>query len=594
MPSIDPDKNPIRQILEDSADSIFPESDRDVFQSIASYHGVPYFAKNKCECWEGYKRVPGTKPCAPGSCEKCDEGRKSASKLVVADLNNDEEDELLAAFEKETPLTPGAAIDKPELEGHGKLPGSGSENLRKDQLSQGFQVTPLGDDPGTYHVGPAIAPGTTGETERMGGERFVYDNPNFSADGSRAAMRIDNKDVNFTLSGGRLKSVTSVDGITPDQADNLSDEQIAALAILAHRGEASGIGIGSFNSIVNARAADPAFKESLDIAVKRGPAASRSVTVHDETKADAGPRNREEEMALLGDNPEEAFMRREFEIERKRNLQSLAEDPEGDVSDDLRSFAEESYEQWKERVDRVKEQLSNGERPEDQQDRQAFQMYLNLLREFKGIPVEGGGETGSRPAVPEARGVSAASKDKKDTPSPKAAEAVFQALDDGDHEAAHELMGHTDCPMECTTQNEGVCKHGYMSAGRTRVIFLDKDLRRASVRVADFWDTIKTPLENAFSLTPGGQAVQGLGNLVGINQPFTDAMEVGAQGIKGISDSLDFLQDSPEDLGEWNPATKQFQQDQQHQQELNELAEQNRKEQEQRDQINQSLRFPNQ
>ena len=24
----------------------------------------------KCNCWDGYKRVPGTKPCAPGSCTK--------------------------------------------------------------------------------------------------------------------------------------------------------------------------------------------------------------------------------------------------------------------------------------------------------------------------------------------------------------------------------------------------------------------------------------------------------------------------------------------------------------------------------------------
>ena len=23
-----------------------------------------------CNCWDGYKRVPGTKPCAPGSCTK--------------------------------------------------------------------------------------------------------------------------------------------------------------------------------------------------------------------------------------------------------------------------------------------------------------------------------------------------------------------------------------------------------------------------------------------------------------------------------------------------------------------------------------------
>ena len=24
----------------------------------------------KCTCWEGHSRVPGTKPCAPGSCKK--------------------------------------------------------------------------------------------------------------------------------------------------------------------------------------------------------------------------------------------------------------------------------------------------------------------------------------------------------------------------------------------------------------------------------------------------------------------------------------------------------------------------------------------
>lgn len=23
-----------------------------------------------CTCWAGYERVPGTKPCAPGSCQK--------------------------------------------------------------------------------------------------------------------------------------------------------------------------------------------------------------------------------------------------------------------------------------------------------------------------------------------------------------------------------------------------------------------------------------------------------------------------------------------------------------------------------------------
>jgi hypothetical protein len=31
----------------------------------------------KCSCWKGYERVPGTTPCAPGSCRKCDHMRKT-------------------------------------------------------------------------------------------------------------------------------------------------------------------------------------------------------------------------------------------------------------------------------------------------------------------------------------------------------------------------------------------------------------------------------------------------------------------------------------------------------------------------------------
>jgi len=27
-------------------------------------------AKKSCSCWKGHSRVPGTKPCAPGSCKK--------------------------------------------------------------------------------------------------------------------------------------------------------------------------------------------------------------------------------------------------------------------------------------------------------------------------------------------------------------------------------------------------------------------------------------------------------------------------------------------------------------------------------------------
>lgn len=35
-----------------------------------------------CNCWKGYERVPGTKPCAPGSCRKCDSHSKKESGKV--------------------------------------------------------------------------------------------------------------------------------------------------------------------------------------------------------------------------------------------------------------------------------------------------------------------------------------------------------------------------------------------------------------------------------------------------------------------------------------------------------------------------------
>lgn len=57
-------------------------SDYDVEKAIAEYEGLPYLAKKDCNCWDGYERVPGTKPCAPGSCRKCDENSKKESKLA--------------------------------------------------------------------------------------------------------------------------------------------------------------------------------------------------------------------------------------------------------------------------------------------------------------------------------------------------------------------------------------------------------------------------------------------------------------------------------------------------------------------------------
>lgn len=55
-------------------------ADYEVSKAIARYEGTPYVAK-KCDCWDGYCRVPGTEPCAPGSCEKCDTHRKKSNDL---------------------------------------------------------------------------------------------------------------------------------------------------------------------------------------------------------------------------------------------------------------------------------------------------------------------------------------------------------------------------------------------------------------------------------------------------------------------------------------------------------------------------------
>ena len=41
----------------------------------------------ECNCWDGYKRVPGTKPCTPGSCEKCDADRKKKEAAIEEFLN---------------------------------------------------------------------------------------------------------------------------------------------------------------------------------------------------------------------------------------------------------------------------------------------------------------------------------------------------------------------------------------------------------------------------------------------------------------------------------------------------------------------------
>lgn len=61
-------------------------------------------ANKTCECWDGYERVPGTKPCEPGSCKKCDDSRKKAMVVIERDANvsaSRAKLELLKEFGKE-------------------------------------------------------------------------------------------------------------------------------------------------------------------------------------------------------------------------------------------------------------------------------------------------------------------------------------------------------------------------------------------------------------------------------------------------------------------------------------------------------------
>lgn len=84
-------------------------SDYDIEKAIAEYEGLPYLAKKDCNCWDGYERVPGTKPCAPGSCRKCDDGRKKSA----AQSPDDVWQEAIAQF----------VFNNPETVGLDELPG---------------------------------------------------------------------------------------------------------------------------------------------------------------------------------------------------------------------------------------------------------------------------------------------------------------------------------------------------------------------------------------------------------------------------------------------------------------------------------------
>lgn len=54
----------------------------------------------------------------------------------------------------------------------------------------------------------------------------------------------------------------------------------------------------------------------------------------------------------------------------------------------------------------------------------------------------------------------------KTKPSPNAAQQLSQ-LDISSFDEFEQLMGETDCPDGCYVEPDGICPHGYLSAGRT-------------------------------------------------------------------------------------------------------------------------------
>lgn len=62
------------------------------------------------------------------------------------------------------------------------------------------------------------------------------------------------------------------------------------------------------------------------------------------------------------------------------------------------------------------------------------------------------------------------SRDNARHPSPKAARELVlgeDATGAGSYGDWEDAMGNTDCPDGCVVEPDGVCSHGYMSAGLT-------------------------------------------------------------------------------------------------------------------------------
>jgi hypothetical protein len=120
-----------------------------------------------CKCWKGYERVPGTKPCAEGSCRKCDSHRKKAT--IIQRLRSEGSLRLAdAPLQGQEPFTnEWNAGPSPSLGPHGGN-GSFSPDMKIDTSHAGsedaHQIMINDNNPGDASKG------------MLGGGGFVGDN----------------------------------------------------------------------------------------------------------------------------------------------------------------------------------------------------------------------------------------------------------------------------------------------------------------------------------------------------------------------------------------------------------------------------------
>jgi hypothetical protein len=95
--------------------------------------------KEKCDCWKGYKRKPGTKPCADGSCVK-----EEATKPIGADKHH------VLAFGRMNPITSGheAVVNKV----HSVAKEHGASHNVVVSHSQDAKKNPLSGDQKVKHA----------------------------------------------------------------------------------------------------------------------------------------------------------------------------------------------------------------------------------------------------------------------------------------------------------------------------------------------------------------------------------------------------------------------------------------------------------